>query len=54
MLEEVRKYVQVTEEDLKKHVILKKKDDIYFLLLNRPKANTFTHDFVREIQVALE
>lgn len=54
MLQEVRKYIEITDEDLKKQVILKKKDDLFFLLLNKPKANTFSHDFVRDIQVALE
>ena len=46
MLEQVRKFVDVTEEDLKKEVILKQKDSLYFLLLNK-KANTFNHKFVR-------
>lgn len=54
MLEDLRKYIEITEQDLKKQVILKKKDDLYFMILNRPKANTFSHEFVRNIQVALE
>lgn len=53
MLEEVRKLVEVSEEDLKKQVILKRKDDLFYLLLNK-KANTFSHQFVRDINKALD
>ena len=53
MLEEVRKYVEVTEEDLKNEVILKRKENIYFLLLNK-KANTFNHAFMRTLSDRLD
>ena len=46
MIEEVRKFVDVTDEDLKRHVILKEKDGIFFLLLNK-KANSFDRQFMR-------
>ena len=46
MLEEVRKFVDVTDEDLKNQVILKQKEGIFFLLLNK-KANTFDKKFMR-------
>lgn len=54
MLQDLRKHIEITDEDLKKQVILKKKDDIFFLILNRPKVNSFNHEFVRAIQVALD
>jgi enoyl-CoA hydratase len=48
--------LSLTEEDLTHTVILKKHpkhEDLLFLLLNK-KANTFTHDFVREIHSNLD
>ena len=53
MLDEVRKYVEVGEEDLKNQVILKKKDSVFFLLLNK-KANSFDKTFIRQINQALD
>lgn len=53
MLAEITKYLPLTEEELKQEVILKKKDNIYFLLLNK-KANTFEHSFIRTISKYLD
>jgi enoyl-CoA hydratase/carnithine racemase len=49
MLDEVRKYVEITDEDLDKPLIFKKKDDLYFMILNKPKVNSFNHDQIRNI-----
>lgn len=54
MLEEVRKYVDITEEDLEKPLIFKKKDDLYFMILNRPKVNSFNHDQIRNVVACVD
>lgn len=47
MLENLRKHIEITDKDLEKQVIFKKKDELYFMILNRPKANSFDHSFIR-------
>ena len=53
MISEVRKLVELSEQDLKEEVILKNKDGVFFLLLNR-KANSFNPAFMRQIHEALD
>lgn len=43
----------LTAEDLKQHVILKRKEDIFYLILNKPN-NTFSFDFIRKINDKLD
>lgn len=53
MIEQLKAFLQVTPEDLKKPVILKQKGDVFYLLLNT-KANAFTKEFVRAIQASID
>jgi enoyl-CoA hydratase/carnithine racemase len=53
MLAEVEKIFTFTAEEKKEDVILKNKDGVFYLFLNR-KANSFTHDFVRLINKKLD
>ena len=53
MLSDVRRLVGLSESELKEEVILKSKDGIFFLLLNR-KANSFNPQFMRRIHEALD
>jgi enoyl-CoA hydratase/carnithine racemase len=53
MIEQLKSYLQVTAEDLKRPVILKQKNDVFYLLLNT-KANAYTKEFVRAIQAEID
>lgn len=53
MIENLKAFLQVTPEELKKPVILKQKGDVFYLLLNT-KANAATKDFVRAINVEID
>lgn len=52
MYEEIMAHIKLSPEELKKQVILKRQDDIFYLLLNK-KMNLFSHDFIRNIEDAL-
>lgn len=53
MIENLKAFLQITPEELKKSVILKQKGDVFYLLLNT-KANAATKDFVRAINVEID
>jgi len=53
MIEHIKSFLSLTPEELKTPVILKKKQDVFYLLLNT-KANAFTKDFVRDIQTKID
>lgn len=53
MIENLKAFLGVTQEDLKLSVILKQKNDVFYLLLNT-KANAFTKDFVRAIHAQVD
>lgn len=53
MIEQLKKTLQVTPEELKQTTILKQKGDVFYLLLNT-KANAFTASFVRDIHAQLD
>ena len=53
MLQELKSWLQISPEDLKNQVILKKKDDVFYLVLNT-KANAFTKEFVRAIHKEID
>lgn len=53
MIQQLKTYLQVTKEELKQNTILKRKGDVFYLLLNT-KANAFTQAFVREIHAQLD
>jgi enoyl-CoA hydratase/carnithine racemase len=53
MLMELKSWLQISPEDLKNQVILKKKDDVFYLVLNT-KANAFTKEFVRAIHKEID
>jgi enoyl-CoA hydratase/carnithine racemase len=48
MIEQIKAEFKLSEDELKRPVILKQKGDVFYLLLNT-KANSFTKDFVRAI-----
>ena len=52
-IQEIKAFLNLSEQELKQPLILKKKGNVFFLLLNT-KANTFTKKFVREIHVLLD
>lgn len=53
MLEQVRDFLQLTETELKEEAILKRKDSVFYLVLNR-KGNAFNKEFVRAINRQLD
>jgi enoyl-CoA hydratase/carnithine racemase len=53
MIESLKKFLNITPEDLKKPVFTKSKGDVFYLILNT-KANTFTKPFVRQIHAELD
>ncbi len=54
MLEEVAKLVRGGPEQQEEEVILKKRGDVFIMILNNRKANTFTHQFIRSINAKLD
>lgn len=53
MIESLKSFLAVTPEELKQPTILKKKGDVWYLLLNT-KANAFNRSFVREVHAQLD
>lgn len=52
MIESLKTFLALTPEELAQPVILKQKQDVFYLLLNT-KANAFSKDFVRAIQAKI-
>ena len=54
MIESLKKFLNITPEDLKKPVFTKSKGDVFYLILNT-KANTFTNWLLKlQFKIKLE
>jgi enoyl-CoA hydratase/carnithine racemase len=53
MLEQIRDFLGFTAEELKEEVLLKRKDSVFYLVLNR-KGNAFNADFLKGINAKLD
>ena len=53
MIPGLKDFLSITDDDLKQEAFLKKKEEVFFLCLNR-KGNTFNQDFTRRINELLD